>query len=352
LLGAVALGLHGGGASASDQAGCSPAALASEVPPAELHGLDPSFTGETLWESEADAPTHLAVAHTAAGTFMGVRDDLLTAPITAGNPTRVKFNRGGTSVSFRLDFDDGARAAFKPEQTNLQTVPRYEIAAYRLNRLLGLNRVAPAVPLTVPYQDLVSELVPDSVPLLPRVDAEVIRQKNGLVHGEASYWIPVIRDIGLDTPSGIARWAAWLKAGQPIPDEDRSLAEQISTMLAFDLLTDNIDRFSGGNILADETGTRLYYMDNTLAFGPEPTGHIRCRHYLAMTERFSRSFYQALQALDEPSLRAAMAADPRPDSPLLTDGEIRAVLARRQFLIGYIAGLIDVFGEQEVLAFP
>ena len=117
----------------------------------------------------------LQVAHNASGTFLGVRDDLLVYPILEGHPIRVKLNRGGSSISFRVDFDTGARAAFKPDQTNMQTVPRYEVAAYRLNRLLGLNRVAPAVPKTLSYDELLADLVPDSNSFLPRIDAEVLR---------------------------------------------------------------------------------------------------------------------------------------------------------------------------------
>src|SRR5688572_22278981 len=75
----------------------------------------------------------LDIASDAAGTFLGMKDELLLERMKAGVVTQAKMNKGGSSISFRLDFSDGSRAAFKPEQTNPQTVPRKEIAAYRLN---------------------------------------------------------------------------------------------------------------------------------------------------------------------------------------------------------------------------
>jgi hypothetical protein len=81
-----------------------------------------------------------------AGTFMGMEDDFLIARLRSQPIVRMKFNKGGSSLSFRVDFADGSRAAFKPAQTNLQTIPRREVAAYRINRLLGLARLRPPRP--------------------------------------------------------------------------------------------------------------------------------------------------------------------------------------------------------------
>src|SRR6185369_15401698 len=100
-------------------------------------------------------------------------------------------------ISFRVDFADGSRAAWKPTQTNLQTVPRREVAAYRLNRLLGLDAVPPAALRAVSRDELFAHLHPDSLPSLPRIQAETVFGANGETLGAASYWIPVIRDSGL-----------------------------------------------------------------------------------------------------------------------------------------------------------
>ena len=41
--------------------------------------------------------------------FDGVRDELLLAPLRTGQIVEVKFNRGGSSISLRIDFDNGGR---------------------------------------------------------------------------------------------------------------------------------------------------------------------------------------------------------------------------------------------------
>ena len=94
-------------------------------------------------------------------------DELLLERVRTQPIVRFKFNHGGSSISFRVDFADGSRAAWKPTQTNTQTIPRKEIAAYRLNRLLGLNAVPPAAPRAVSRDELLSPPAPRE----PRVPA-------------------------------------------------------------------------------------------------------------------------------------------------------------------------------------
>src|SRR6266404_6227121 len=206
----------------------------------------------------------LRVALESAGTFMGMADELLLERVRTQPIVRFKLNHGGSSLSFRVDFADGSRAAFKPAQTNEQTIPRKEVAAYRLNRLLGLNAVPPAAPRAVSRDELLAHLHPDSAGAVPRIQAETIFGPSGQTLGEASYWIPVIKDSGFDTPTGRQQMAAWLTAGQPIPVEQRPIAAQLSDLVVFDFLTSNPDRFSGGNMKVSPDGTQLYFMDNTM----------------------------------------------------------------------------------------
>ncbi|MBC8134119.1 MAG: hypothetical protein H7X95_14150, partial [Deltaproteobacteria bacterium] len=114
-----------------------------------------------------------------SGTFLGMADDLLLTRLKNQPVARLKLNRGGSSLSFRIDFADGSRAAWKPAQTNLQTIPRKEVAAYRLNRLLSLNAVPPAVSRAISRDDLFGLLHPESAPALPRIRAETIIGPNG-----------------------------------------------------------------------------------------------------------------------------------------------------------------------------
>ena len=52
----------------------------------------------------------------ASWAFAGVPDAPRLDPVRTGKVTRVKFNRGGSSLSLRLEFDNGAKAAFKPQR--------------------------------------------------------------------------------------------------------------------------------------------------------------------------------------------------------------------------------------------
>ena len=99
-------------------------------------------------------------------------DELLLDRVRTLPIMRFKLNHGGSSLSFRVEFADGSRAAWKPTQTNMQTIPRKEIAAYRLNRLLGLQRGSPGGAARGDARRALDHLHPDSLPSLPRIKAE------------------------------------------------------------------------------------------------------------------------------------------------------------------------------------
>jgi hypothetical protein len=296
----------------------------------------------------SDGEMRLRVASDAAGTFLGMKDELLMERMKSGEILQAKLNKGGSSISFRLDFADGSRAAFKPEQTNPQTVPRKEIAAYRINRLLGLNRVPPATSRSVHKDELLDKLPPDAKFLATRIMAETLFDEEGFTRGEVSYWIPTILDTHLDTPENVMVWGKWMSVGETIPPERVEMMAQLSAMILFDLLTNNSDRFSGGNMMSSKDGRTLFFMDNTFGFQVEPEGHVRTRTYLARCQKFGKKLVEALRRMDLNSLRAAL----EPEPGVLNDAEMRAVLARRDVAVHYIDGLIAQHGEERVLVFP
>jgi hypothetical protein len=294
----------------------------------------------------------LRVALESSGTFLGMSDELLLERVRTQPIVRFKLNHGGSSISFRVEFADGSRAAWKPTQTNTQTVPRKEIAAYRLNRLLGLNAVPPAAPRAVSRDELLSHLHPESLEALPRIKAETIFDANGITLGTASYWIPIIKDSGFDKPEGQKQVEAWLSQGEPIPPEQASMARQVSDLVVFDFLTSNPDRYSGGNMKMSPDGRQLFYMDNTMSFFVDPEGPAKNREVLYRTQRFSRALYEALDRVTAPTLERALAQEAGATTQILTPAEIAGVVGRRLGVQQYINALITQFGAHDVLVFP
>ena len=290
------------------------------------------------------------------GLFLGVSDDVLLAPIKTGKVETVKYNRGGSSISLRIDFDNGARAAFKPVQLIEHTVPRREVAAYRINRLLGLSSVPPAVGRKLPYRDLIANLRSDSRIFTTRMREEMAIS-DGMVPGELSWWIPVIAiaRVGnhpIDSVEGIVTWTRYLTAGKPIAHDDYRLVRQISDLVVFDFVIDNVDRWSGGNVRMSEGGRVLYFMDNTASFGTGRPGSGRTRAYLHRTEKFSRSLISSLAALNSDRVRVALTPDGDAFPELLRDDEIDSLLARRDFVLDYVEKLISTHGREAVMVFP
>lgn len=289
--------------------------------------------------------------------FEGVRDDILLAPLRVGGIARVKVNRGGSSISLRIDFDNGARAAFKPQQTNFQTVPRREVAAYRINRLLGLRSVAPAVGRRFSAAELKAAIVPEQRGHIARLDAEMITAGDGTVAGELSWWIPVIKQarvngFRIDGVDGIVTWKRLLSVGNAVPQDDYRMVSQISDMVLFDHLINNSDRWTGGNARASDNGEFLYFMDNTLSFGISAEGHERAIIYLRRSQKFSRRLVQRLRDLSREQLRDALGSDLGPFDYLLTDDEMSSLLDRRDYALAYIDELIATYGDEAVLVFP
>jgi hypothetical protein len=293
-------------------------------------------------------PAPVDVATEATGTFLGMDDELLLERLRAAEIKSAKLNKGGSSISFRLDFVDGSRAAFKPEQINPQTVPRKEVAAYRISRWLGFNAVPPATMRTFHRDDLIGKLPPEAQFLAKRIDAETTFDAEGFTRGEVSYWIPVIVDSHLDTLENVLAWWRWMTVGEEIPPDRIDMMIQLSSLLIFDMLTNNSDRFSGGNLMTSKDGHLLFWMDNTFGFQIEPEGHLRCRAYLFRSQKFSRKMIANLRKFDLPALRQALAPEPG----VLSEAEMQSVIARRDVTLRYVDGLIAQFGADKVLVFP
>ncbi len=300
------------------------------------------------------AELHVAVP--AQTTVFDAPDDVLLAPI-GGPVTRVKLNHGGTSLSLRLDFANGSRAAFKPQQTHYQSDPRKEIAAYRLDRWLGIGHVPPARPAAFRVEELLAAADSDSRAYTEgRIEDEGVAH-DGILRGELSWWIPEIRDetIGpwrVDEDQGMELWTSWLHPKMEIPEESKPLVEQLVACVLFDVLIDNDDRWTGYNTKGSPDHRTLYFMDNTLSFGLFTFGHKSNLDPLFKIEVFPRGLVERLRELTPEAVTAAIDVGDDPMGPLLTPAEISAMMARRDHLLAYIDGLIAEYGESNVLALP
>jgi hypothetical protein len=312
-------------------------------------GFDPGSEPPPARASSEASTFPIRPAASASDTFLGMSDALLSERMRSGEIKSLQFNRGGSSISFCVDFTDGSRAAFKPNQTNPQTVPRKEAAAYRLSRVLGLNLVAPVIMRTLSRDEILGKLAASSKWARHRIETETQFDERGETMGSLAYWIPAVADLRLDTTEGIYRWSAWLQQGFEVPADKAGLAAQLSTLLIFDLLQNNSDRFSGGNLLGSPDGRTLYYMDNAFGFQADLDGNLRCWHYLRRAQKFSRGLVRSLEQLSRESLQGVLGSDA---GPLLTEEEITAVLARRDRALAYIRGLCDEHGVERVLIFP
>lgn len=332
----------------------------SHVATFDAHGLvAPPASAATASPVEPLPRSWLNVAYSEAPeNIFGASDTELLAPLGAAPITRVKTNLGGTSLSLRLDFANGARAAFKPEQIHLQSDPRREIAAYRIDRLLGIGHVAPAKSAAIRLTELLAAIDPSyRTHITNRITEEAI-VRDGMVYGELSWWIPEIKRAKLgkefiDEREGKALWSSYLEVGAVIPPELRSMVAQISTLIVFDVLIDNADRWSGNNTVMSPDGTLLYFLDNTLAFSTNKLGHRIPTAALWRIQVFPRRLIERLRRLTAEELEATLALGKEDKLRfLLRPNELRAVLARRDNIITYVDELIAAHGEDAVLALP
>ena len=170
----------------------------------------------------------------------------------------------------------------------------HELAAYRLDRLLGLGRVPPVVQRDVDGRRGTVQA------WLEGVMREVDRREQGLEPPDRAFW-----------------------------------ARQLEVMRVFDALIGDYDR-NQGNMLID-SDWRLWLIDHTRSFHMLPDV-VNINEF----ERCERHLYRALVDLDEAKVRSRLAG-------LIGEAEINALLSRREVLIEHFSSLIDERGEMAVL---
>jgi len=302
------------------------------VPAAALHGAP----------ADPEAPRF-------AGT--GLTQDLILRQLAVGQPLSFK-PVGSTSTVFRMRMAGPVDAAFKSVTADRPLGPLAEVAAYRLARCLQLDNVPPAVSRSLPLAAIRDGLEAGELGAWGKIEPLLDVGPDGLVHGVAIYWIPDLSNVGLESRGDDRMALGWLHARGRLPEDRRSLAGSVSTMLAFDYLVGNFDRWSGGNVRGDARGQRVYIRDHDLAFPAKMREHLHRRlwHTVVQVERFSRSFYGRVRALDRACFERELAAD-LGATERLSERQILGVLDRRHALLSHIEALISLRGRERVLVF-
>ncbi len=282
-------------------------------------------------------------------------------------PPKAAKSIGHTSVVFKLELGSGKKAAWKPHSRRGPSRYKGEIAAYRLAVALGIANVPPALPRSFPRAELAAVLGGEDTPA-GKLFAEEVLGDGARVHGALIPWVDRLEILPLEAEPLASRWRSWLARDHVFADDDagalgklagataevqRDLAAQVSTLVVFDALSGNWDRWSGGNVGYVTEPRRILFLDNDGAFFERAPKDALARNerLLASVDRFSRRFVASLRALDDDALGAALGEE-RPGVPLL-DARVRALVgARRRAALDVIDAKIAKIGEAETLAFP
>jgi len=210
-----------------------------------------------------------------------------------------------------------ALAAFKPDSKRGRGRWKGEVAAFQLARALDIDNVPRSIEERFSFDELVRAAADDEK-AKALLEGEVITD-GGAVTGA---YIPWIDDYAVLPLENDKAGRGWLKKDGALPDEKKDLARAISTMIVFDYVTGNWDRWSGANIATSKG--KLLYVDNDGAFFESPPKDFLARNKRTLegVDRFSRSFVAKLRGLGDEQIAKTL--------ELLSKKAIDGVLARRK----------------------
>lgn len=340
----------------------------SHAPPAASASQAIAVTG-----SIAPMPSASAASATPSPS-VGAAPSSRPRAVATGTPTAAKAI-GHTSLVFKvhLKAEDGREenVVFKARFKKGPDRFRGEIAAFRLGEALGIgDRLPVAAPVTFPASSFRALLSGDSATAYD--DGALIdgSARGPVVRGASLGWIKglsfyplekkAFRDQALaELKQGAPPYVARLPQPRPVAPDEASLlaalpdAEEVSTLLAFDWLTGNFDRWSGANVGRDDATGHLIYIDNDGAFlDPMPAAPLARQWQLVDgCDRYSKRFVASLRSLDADALRAALGTGVA-EEPLLKAPVLAGVIERRTKLLAAIDAKIAKWGAEAVLAYP
>lgn len=317
--------------------------LACKAPHTERTTGETSTTGASTRDA-APSPASASSTNDAPAPVAVTSDPrFVDAPPKGGR------SLGHTSVVFKVELANGAKAVFKPSTRRGSRRYKGEIAAYRLGVALGLGENVPkAYFRTFEAQALANVL---AAPALELHEKESIIE-GGRVRGAIMPWIDDLDFIALEKEPLLSEWKAWMKKDAVVPEDKKRLAADTSAMICFDWLTANWDRWSGGNVGWSKNGRHLLFVDNDGAFFevPPKDGLERTKKLLLAMDRFPRALVEKIRALDEATL-AEIVGEESKFVPLLSPKVFAGVIERKKELVAIVDAKISD-GGGDALFFP
>lgn len=245
-----------------------------------------------------------------------------------------------TLYVFHMDLGDGVEISFQPEQTRLESFWRREITSYHLARILGIeNRVPPTIGKRVPLS---------AFGRFGR-GTNLVVDREGMVYGSASVWVPVLHGAQMHEAPARREWSGWMNPANPIPARSRERARQVAEVLVFDYLAANYDRWNCCNIAVDENND-LVFRDNDAGWLPRVINTLGSP---SVTRRVPRYLYESMQRATPEALRASVARDPLAGRVhLVASGAYEGYERRRTAMLASLRRMIARYGEDAVLAWP
>jgi hypothetical protein len=292
-----------------------------------------------------------------APIFTSEVDERVRKVLASGAIEKVKKGAGGRSLAFKLTFAGDVEGYFKPEQTFASNWYS-ELAAYHLDRALGLGRVPPAIGRRIDWELLLARAASD-----PRLEEVVVRK--GTVRGSLVWWVPE-ELLPVELPP---RWEGWLRVDprlgaspyrnpreyarnlrrapalfEPPPPAFADRAAELSDLILFDYLIGNLDRWGSGNtnvrVLAGSK--QLIYLDNANGFAQRDAPSKLLEARLTTLQRFRASTVEALRALDLKDFERRLDSDPL--APLLSDAQLAEFAERRRRALDHVASMLREHG--------
>lgn len=315
----------------------------------------------------------IGVSQASQPSFLGEPDAQRVEALRTGEIAEVKKGRGGRSLAFQITLTDGTRGYFKPKQTFSAAHWYSEVAAYYLDRELGLGRVPATTGRRFHWSALKAAAANDE-----RV-SELGIAPDGTIKGAFVWWIPEpLKRVRMGR-----QWERWIRVQKSLPitpyqrpvdyrsdlnrrpgvreatDPSRPIARapdidsrpsELSDLIVFDYLTQNVDRWGGDftNLRSRGPAGPLIYLDNGAGFwlGEQRLGLMEAR--LKALQRFRRSTIEALRNLDVEHLSAQLQADPL--APVLNEKQLEGLSRRRRAVLDHVEALVARFGETRVFA--